>query len=90
METAIILYKKLGAIFSNHYIMRLILVLMFIWTVINVLYGSQLYDAGMFCALGVPLITAVMGKKYGMSSAAVGLIWFVFSLRVLIWEFFIK
>ena len=90
METPITLCKKIGAIFSNAYIMKLMLVLMLIWTIINVLYGSQLYAAGMFCALGVPTITAVLGKKYGISSAVVGFVWFVFSLRVFIWEFFIK
>ena len=82
MQTAIILFKK--------HIMKLILIIMLIWTVINVLYASQLFAAITFCLLGVPTISTVMGKKYGIPSAILGLLWLLISSRVLLWEFFIK
>ena len=60
--------------------MKLILVLMLIWTVINVFTLGQMYASGMFCVLFVTTVNVVYGKKYAIPLAVVGFVWFVISI----------
>ena len=57
MESLITLCKK--------NMMKLIMVLMLMWTVSNVFVLPQIAAAGMFCSVFVPTMNVVMGKKYG-------------------------
>ena len=61
-------------------IMNLILVVMLLWTVINVFVMSQLAAAGIFCAVVCPTVNVVMGRKYGTAAAVVGVVWLVTSI----------
>ena len=38
--------------------------------------------AGLFCALVVPVVNTVAGKKYGIPLAVVGFIWFVIAIII--------
>ena len=60
--------------------MKFILVLMLIWTVINVFTMGQLYASGMFCLFFVTTVNIVYGKKYGIPFAVAGVVWLVFSI----------
>ena len=62
------------------HIMNLILVLMLIWTAINVFTMGQLYASGMFCLSFVTTVNIVYGKKYGIPFAVVGFVWLVNSI----------
>ena len=72
MNTLITLLKK--------HLMKLIVVLMLIWTVTNIFVTSQIYASGMFCAVGVPTVQAALGKKYAIPLAVVGVVWLVISI----------
>ena len=60
--------------------MKFILVLMLIWTVINIFTMGQLYASGMFCLFFVTTVNIVYGKKYGIPFAVVGVVWLVISI----------
>ena len=60
--------------------MKLIMVLMLIWTVSNVFTMGQMYASGIFCAFFVPTVNVVYGKKYAIPLALVGFVWFVISI----------
>ena len=58
----------------------IIVVLMLGWTVSNVFVLPQIAAAGIFCAVMVPTVNAVAGKKYGIPLAVVGFVWFVITI----------
>jgi len=65
-------------------LMKIIMVLILIGTVINIFTIGQMYAAGMFCALFVPTVNVIYGKKYGIPFAVVGFVWFVISIIMFI------
>ena len=60
--------------------MKLIIVLMLIWTVSNVFVLPQIAAAGIFCGVVVPTVNVAMGKKYGIPLAVVGVVWLVIAI----------
>ena len=62
------------------HMVKLIVVLMLIWTVNNVFVLPQIAAAGMFCAIVVPTVNVAVGKKYAIPMAAVGVVWLVISI----------
>ena len=60
--------------------MKLIMVLMLIWTVSNVFVFPQTAAAGIFCAVVVPTVNVAVGKKYAMPLAVVGVVWLVITI----------
>ena len=60
--------------------MKLIIVLMLVWAVSNVFVLPQIAASGMFCAIVVPTVNVVMGKKYAIPLAVVGFVWFVIAV----------
>ena len=62
------------------HMMKLIIVLMLIWTVSNVFVLPQTAAAGIFCAVVVPTVNVAVGKKYAMPLAVVGVVWLVIAV----------
>ena len=62
--------------------LKLIMILMLIWTVSNVFVLPQIAAAGMFCAIAVPTVNVVMVEKYAISLAVVEVVWLVISIIV--------
>ena len=56
------------------------LVLMLLWGVGMAFAMPPIWAAGSFCVLVVPTVNAVMGKKYAIPMAVVGVVWLVISI----------
>ena len=72
MNTLITLCKK--------HMMKLIMVLMLIWTVSNVFVLPQIAAAGLFCSVVVPTTLVTVGKKYSVPFAVLGVVWLVIAI----------